>query len=130
MAMARWDVWNWGQTQARVSRSKSERAAAEEAGRAYEQQVELEVRQAWQEVEGARARLAVAEEAVARAERALAILDDRFDQGVARVTDLLDAETMLNEARARDLNARFDLDRALRTLSFATGLPPVPEVSR
>ncbi len=128
MAMARWNVWNWGQTQARVSRAKSERSAAEESKRAYGQQVEFEVLEAWQGVDEARARLHVASEAVARAERAMAILEERFGQGVARVTDLLDAETMLNEARARELNARFDLDRSIRALNFAIGLAPVPEV--
>lgn len=128
MAMAQWNVWNWGQTHARVSRAKSQRTAAEESLRAYEQQVEFEVLQAWLGVGDARARLNVAAEAVARAERAMAILEDRFGQGIARVTDLLDAETMLNDARARDLNARFDLDRSIRTLNHAIGLAPVPEV--
>ena len=28
----------------------------------------------------------------------------------------------------RELNARFDLQRSRRTLAFAAGLPPVPEV--
>lgn len=128
MAMAQWNVWNWGQTHARVSRAKSERTAAEESRRAYEQQVDFEVLQAWQGVAEARARLKVAAEAVTRAERAMAILEERFGQGIARVTDLLDAETMLNETRARALNARFDLDRSVRTLNFSIGLAPVPEV--
>ena len=88
------------------------------------------MRQAWQQVAEARARYAVATGAVAQAEKALNILESRFEQGVARVTDLLDAETMLDDARVRELNAGFDMRRAARTLDFAVGLPPVPEVSR
>jgi outer membrane protein TolC len=72
----------------------------------------------------------VARGAVAQAEKALSILEERFGQGVARITDLLDTETMLDEARVRELNAGFDLRRAARTLNFTIGLPPVPEVSR
>jgi outer membrane protein TolC len=43
------------------------------------------------------------------------------------MTDILDAETMVNEARARELQARFGLQRSLRALNFAAGLPPVAE---
>ena len=130
MAMARWDVWNWGRTGARVSGARAQHVAAQQAQRGHGQQVEFEVRQAWQQVEEARARQTVAGGAVAQAEKALSILESRFEQGVAKVTDLLDAETMLDDARVRELNAGFDLRRAARTLDFAVGLPPVPEVSR
>ena len=90
-AMARWNVWNWGQTQARVGRSRAEHAAAQQAQRAHRQQVEFEVRAAWLAVDAARARHDVAAQAVTSAERAAAILDDRFGQGVAKITDVLDA---------------------------------------
>ncbi len=130
MAMLQWKAWNWGQTQARVNRSRNERDAAVEAQRAYVQRVEFEVRRAWQGVEEARARHEVAAGAVTAAERALDILDDRFAKGVARVTDVLDAEVMAHEARVREAQARFDLQRSIRTLNFATGASPVPEVSR
>jgi outer membrane protein TolC len=129
MARAEWNVWNWGQTQARVARSKHEAKVASEARRAYADQVEFEARQAWQAVEEARARCAVTGDAVGAAERALSILEDRFAQGVARMTDLLDMETMAHEARVRDAQAKSDLQIALRTLAFATGGDPVPEVN-
>ena len=129
MAVARWNVWNWGQTRAHVSASRFQHAAATQAERAQQQQVEFEVRAAWQNVGEATARLEVATQGAQQAERALSILDDRFQQGVTKVTDLLDAETMLDESRMRELNARFDVQRAIRTLNFAVGLPPIPEVS-
>jgi outer membrane protein TolC len=127
MAMARWKVWNWGQTSFHLARSKSERDAAMESARAYEQQVDFEVRESWQAVEEARARILAAASGVTTAEKALAILEERFGQGVAKMTDILDAETMVNEARARELQARFGLQRSLRALNFAAGLPPVAE---
>lgn len=129
-AMAEWKLWNWGQTQARVSRAKHEANAAAEARRGYRQQVEFEVRQAWQGVEEARARLTANTGAVAAAERALAIIDERFGQGIARMTDLLDAETQAHEARVREAQARFDLQTAARNLLFTIGHEPVPEVTR
>lgn len=129
-AMASWKVWSWGQTFARVDRSESEHRAANEARRGYRQQVEFEVRQSWQAVEEARARLEVGTRGVEAAERALTIIEDRFGQGVARITDLLDAETMAHEARVREAQATTDMELAARTLSFAVGGSPVPEAIR
>jgi len=128
MAVARWNVLDWGQTRAQVGGAKARYAAAEQAHRAQIQSVEFQVRQASLMAEEARARHDVALGAVTQAERALHIVEDRFGQGVVRVADVLDAETALDDARVRELNARFDAQRALRTLAFATGLPPVPEV--
>ncbi len=129
-AMASWKVWNWGQTFTRVARSESEHRAAQEARRGYRQQVEFEVRQSWQGVEEARARLEVGARGVEAAEKALTILEDRFGQGVARITDLLDAETMAHQARVREVQAHTDLELAARTLSFAVGGSAVPEAIR
>ena len=129
MAVAQWNVLDWGQTRSQVGAAKAQYALAEQARRAHLQSVELEVRQSWLKADEARARLQVAVGAASQAERALKIVEDRFEQGVVRVSDVLDAETALDDARVRELNARFDLQRAQRTLAFAAGLPPVPEVS-
>jgi len=129
-AMARWSVWNWGQTRARVSRSKSDYEAALESQRSYRQQVEFEVRQAWLGVEEARAGHEVSLGAVRASERVLSILEDRFGQGLTRMTDLLDVETMAHEARVREVQTRYDLQKAIRTLRFTIGLTPNPEVDQ
>jgi outer membrane protein TolC len=130
VARAEWNVWNWGLTRARVTRSKGEHAAAVEARRDRRDQVEFEVRRSWQAVEEARSRCAVTTSAITAAERALTILEDRFGQGVAKITDLLDAETIAHEQRVRDAQAQNDLEMAIRTLSFTIGEEPVAEVTR
>ena len=130
VARAEWSVWNWGLTRARVTRSKGEHEAAREARRDRRDQVEFEVRRTWQAVEEARARSAVTTTGIQAAERALTILEDRFGAGVAKVTDLLDAETMAHEQRVRDAQAHNDLEMAIRTLSFTIGGEPVAEVNR
>jgi len=125
LARAEWDVWNFGLTRARVTRGKSAHRAAIETQRDRAGAVELEVRRAWHGVEEARARRAAAAGAVEAAERAHAIVEDRFRQGIAKLTDLLDAETTAHEERVRDAQARNDLEMAVRTLSFAIGGEPV-----
>jgi outer membrane protein len=129
-AVAQWKALNWGQTRARVTRSQSEHRAAQASQRSYEQQVEFEVRQAWLGLQEARASHAARVSAVRAADRASSILGDRFEQGLAKVTDLLDAETLADEARVREAQSSTDLQRAVRTLRFAIGLPPTPEVVR
>jgi outer membrane protein len=130
MAMARWNIFDGGRNFARIAQSRSALSAARESYRLRDAMAELEVRRAWQGIEEARARNELAAQSVASAARALAILEDRFSQGIAKVTDLLDAETMLNEARLRELTSGFDLQRSIRTLYFSTGLAPVPEMAQ
>ena len=127
-AQARWTLWDWGKTRAEVTRGRSEESAAAGSLDATLQSIDFEVRAAWEELVSSRARRLTAEEAVGAAERALAILEDRFASGAARTTDLLDAETSLYEARVRALEARFAEQRGARSLLFAAGLSPVPEV--
>lgn len=129
-AVASWNVLTWGETSARVSGARARQVMASESQRAHRQAVEFEVRRAWQQVIESRARHEIATGAVAQAERALGIVEDRFEQGIVRVSDLLDAETLLDDARVRELQASFATQRAARTLSFVTGLPSVPEVVR
>jgi len=128
-ATVRWVPWNWGQTQARIAGSRAANTGAVQRERAQRAQVEFEIRAAWLSMSEAAARQRAAARAVTAAERALSILEDRFNEGVARVTEVLDAETLAHEARVRETQARFDLQRALRTIRFASGVTPVPELA-
>lgn len=100
--------------------------------RRFEEGVQLEVRQAWQDLQTARARHATAEDALAAAEESLRVREKRFTQGLDRMVDLLDAETALREAETRELTARYDVFLSTYRLRFASGatLIPSPEESR
>jgi OMF family outer membrane factor len=124
----RWDLWNWGATGARVSRSRHLQNVAAQEERDRLLGADLEVRANWEMLQSARARASTAAQAVRAAERAVSILEDRFAEGVTRVTDLLDAEIALHQARMRSLDAHLGVERAARQLLFATGQSPAPEV--
>ena len=66
-------------------------------------------------------RRAVAEVAVARAEENLRIQDDRYKEGLAISTEVLDAETLLTRAKVDHRNASFDLAEARYRLLHARG---------
>jgi len=71
----------------------------------------------------AQERLQVGEKAVAQAEESLAITRDRFAQGAALATQLIDAQTALTAARVRHADAGADVQIATAALRKALGLP-------
>lgn len=127
-AQASWKLWDSGKTLADLARSRHESEAAARHLEGAVATARFEVTAAFLEAEAQEARRATAEQAVAAAERAHLILEDRWKAGAARITDLLDAETALHAARVRALEAKFNQQRATRTLLFAVGQSPVPEV--
>ena len=85
------------------------------------QRVRLEVFRAWADSRAAEERIAVAAAAVAQAEESLRIIKNRYDSGLATVTDLLRNETALLEARTRRLAAIHDQRVAAAQLELAAG---------
>ncbi len=128
-ASLRWNLFNGGADKARMA----EAAASLERAHAIEiqasAQVRLEIRRAYADLGAAKQRIEVAQAAVSMAEESLRITKNRFDAGLANVTDLLRTETALLEARNRRLAAVYDQRIAAVSLVLATGkLSPTSEV--
>jgi outer membrane protein TolC len=66
-------------------------------------------------------RKAVAEVAVARAEENLRIQNDRYKEGLAISTEVLDAQTLLTRAKVDRQNAAYDLFEARYRLLAVRG---------
>jgi outer membrane protein TolC len=94
--------------------------------RRFEEGVRLEVRQAWQDLETARARHETAQDVLAAADEALRVREQRFKQGLDKMVDLLDAETALREAETRELVARYDVFLSTYRLQFVSGATLIP----
>ena len=108
-------------TASSVRQSHQQEARAGTMVKGFESQVEMEVRQAHAEVAGALARREAARSAVAQAEDAVRIVRDRYEGGLATVTDLLDQETALTDARARAAQADYDCRNGETALRLAMG---------
>lgn len=93
---------------ARIAGALAISTTAEATLRAAEDQVRLEVERVWHDVEVADATLLLNREAVAAAIDALRISADRYEGGLLPLTDLLDIETELLNARHQELVALFD----------------------
>jgi outer membrane protein TolC len=66
-------------------------------------------------------RLQVLQQAVAEAEESVRILSERYAEGMALTTELLDAEVALTNARLHELSAKYDYLIASAALERAVG---------
>ncbi len=115
------NLFNGGGDQARIAEAKAnhERAAAQRDRLAHA--ISLEVHDAFWASQTARARIAVARDAVAQAEESLRIVKDRYDAGLTTIVELLDSETALTAARTNVTRTLFDATVSLARLELSLG---------
>ncbi len=89
--------------------------------RRFEEGVTLEVRQALAEQTSAGLRAQAATAALTAGRENLRVTEARYAQGIAKMTDLLDAQTALRELEVRELTARYDVLLAGYRIRFVTG---------
>ena len=116
------DVWNWGQTKSQAEQAKAQLAQARDARQLLEDQAVLEVTQSRLMLVQARERMKLAAQAAGQAEENLRVTRERFKQGVALNTDVLDADVALLRARMNRTQAAIDLVLAQARLEKALGL--------
>jgi outer membrane protein TolC len=116
------NVFRGGGDRARLAQARHNARAWREDVDRFTEGVRLEVQQAWGDRHSAGLRHQAASQALAAAGENLRVVEDRFREGVARMIDLLDAETALREAEVRELVARYDSHIAHFQLRHAAGL--------
>lgn len=116
----RWTAFDRGRA-ARMEAARSRTAAAAARTRAAESQARLEVEQAYHDLEVADHALAALGEAAAAAEEARRISADRYASGLLSLTELLDAEADLLEARLAEISGRYEAVVGRARLQRATG---------
>jgi outer membrane protein TolC len=115
------DVFDGFLTRGRVNEATARLDAAREQLRNLEMNLQLEARRAQLNLEEARARLDTTARAVQQAEESLAITKDRYANGLALLTQVLDAETALTAARQRRAAAETDVRIAIAAFDKAIG---------
>ena len=115
------DIWNWNQTKRQAEQAEAHLAQARDARKLLEDQAVLEVTQSRLGMGRARDKVRVAGQAVGQAEENLRVVRERFKQGVALNTDVLDAGVALLQARLNRTQAAIDLLLAQARLEKALG---------
>lgn len=107
-----WTFWDGGRVNADVAEARANQRAVRERLAEFDAQLDVEVRQRRLDLESARATVAAADDAVRAATEARRVVGDRFSNGVATSTDVLDAQVAL-------LQAGLDRTQALASVRMA-----------
>lgn len=102
-----WDFYD-GRRQPGIAQARALLAGAEAQVQEAEDQVRLQVTEAYEAVQAARERLKMSQKAVVQAREALRIVKDRYAEGLTTITEVLRAETTYRKAQWMDLGARYD----------------------
>ena len=117
----RWNLWNGGETKARVEQARFAEAGAEAVRKHADSAIHLEVRKAYLDMRAAAQRVEVASAAAVEAEEAYRIIQNRHQAGLTTVTELLRSEAALAAARTQRLAAVYDHRVAAAVLEHAAG---------
>jgi len=121
MGVARWNIWDWGKAWWGVGEQKAKVFQAECALKDLTDAVRLEVTQASLFVVELKQNIQVAETAVGQAEENYRISEERYKEQVATSTEVLDALTLLTQAKTNYYTALSDYNVAKARLQRAIG---------
>jgi len=114
-------VFDGGRRDARKIESLSQYRQERTRTRDVEQQVELDVRLAFDSVRSAATEVETAQDGVQLAEQEVAQARRRYEAGVTNSIEVTDAQTRLDRARNNHINALYDYNVARIDLATATG---------
>jgi outer membrane protein TolC len=122
LGVATWNVFDGMYTTSSVDAAGAKYLSARHSYDSMSDGVEFEVRRAYYSLEEAGLRIAAASGSVDEGEESLRIIRRRFEAGLARSIDVLDAETALTRARTNRANALYDYNVSLVKLRLAAGI--------
>jgi outer membrane protein TolC len=115
------NLFDGGANWARLRESRARERQAEALRAHLASAVRLQVRESFLNLTTARDRVNVSRTAAAQAEESLRIIQNRYEAGLATITDLLRAETARTAAQKNFLNAIFDYRLGFAALELASG---------
>ncbi len=122
-----WDIWDWGSSIAGVRAANAGMRQANDLRTKLEDQLRLEVREAFLNVGTATEGMQVARAAVSAAEEHYRLVNKRYEANTTTSFDVVDAENLLTQARAQLQTSTYDLLVARGALRRATGDPPTAQ---
>ncbi len=120
-ALATFTLWNWGKTAFTVGENKVKVKQAEDAKNQVIDSVTLEVKNDYLNMQVAEKNINTAEKAIEQAEENLRMNEERYKYQVATQTDVVNAVTLLAQARVNYYGALSDFNVAKSQLERAMG---------
>ena len=120
-AIASWNFWEWGRTNYNVLEQERELNQSQLQQTELQDNVRLEVKQAYLLMREAETNIITAEKAIEQAQENLRINEERYREQVATATDVLIAQTLLTNTRTNYYNALYDFKISKAALLRAMG---------
>ena len=117
-----WIFWEWRKKRHDVAAARAKLAKANYILKEIKDNIQLEVKEAYLSLREAEKNIQVAKKAVAQAEENFRMNEERYKQQVATSTDVLDALTLLTQARTNYFNALSEHNIAWARLERAMGI--------
>jgi outer membrane protein len=105
---AQWNAFDFGRSSEQAISLMEKSEALLRIRSDAESEIALEVRQKWLEVQTSRDRLEFARKATAQADENLRVVRDRYAQGLATNTEVLDGETLRAQAYMNWYNSYYE----------------------
>jgi len=116
-----WTFWDWDKTEHAVNRNESAKRQLLQVRKQLEDSIRFELKKALMDMETAEEKIPTAEKAVSQAEENLRVSEERYTAQSTTSTEVLDAQTLLSQARMNYYNALYDHKLAKATLKRAMG---------
>jgi outer membrane protein TolC len=117
----KWEFWEWGKKQYRISSRRAELQRARERKTQIDDIIAFEVKQSWLRLNEAQNNIAVARSAMEQSRENFRLNRELFREQMANTTDVLDAQTLVNEAFTNYYNALSNYYIARSRLEYAMG---------
>jgi outer membrane protein len=121
MANLSWNFWNWGSDHYSVRQKELNKEQLINTKRAIEDGIKLELKNAVLNLEETEKRIPTAKKAVEQGEENLRVSNERYKAQVTTSTEVLDAQTLLTQARSNYYSALYDHHLAKAALLRALG---------
>ena len=117
-ANLKWNIFSGFSKAGKVMEAKADYRKAQTMQENHRMEQENKVRQAYRALEHARQELELTDESIAQSEESVKIRTNRYEQGMERTTDLLEAETKLAESRLKNVAALYKYNMSIATLEM------------
>lgn len=121
-ATLRWELFDGLRRGNQLAKARAQQQSAAESLKNYRQEIALQVTESYLRREEAGQRLEVARHALADAEEGARLISRRFENSLATMADLLDAQTALNRTRASLVDNESNFALATAQLYHAAGV--------
>lgn len=132
MTQMDWTFWEWGRTHHQVSQRRAQKRRLENTLRDLQDQVDLQVKQSYLGLHDSQKNIGTAEASIRSAVENFRITQERFKEQLTTNTEVLDAQTLLTQARNNYFTAltQYNVAEARLRRAMGGGVPEGVEPPR